>query len=100
MSDGRAAFVDAHASLMDALGTDATVQRGSDAAVPVRVVVRDGMARVGQYGQVAGRNTLVDFLRSAWQPKRGDLVTIDGVTRPVEDIDVDDGIAVTAVLHG
>jgi hypothetical protein len=100
MTDGRAAFVDAHASLMDALGTDATVQRGSDAAVPVRVVVRDGVSRLGQYGQVVGRNTVVSFLRSQWQPKREDVLTLDGVARKVEAIDEDDGIAVTVVLHG
>lgn len=93
-------FVDAHADLMSALGTDATVQRGTDAAVPVRVVVHDGVARVGEYGQVVGRNTRVDFLRSSWQPQRGDLVTIDGVARKVETIDSDDGIVVQAVLHG
>lgn len=100
MTDGRAAFVDAHASLMDVLGTDATVQRGSDAAVPVRVVVHDGVARVGEYGQVVGRRTLVDFLRSQWTPQRGDVLTLDGLDRKVEAIDTDDGMVVTAVLHG
>lgn len=100
MTDGRAPFVDAHASLMDALGTDATLQRGSGPAVPVRVVVHDGVARVGDYGQVIGRKTLVDVLRSQWQPRRGDVLTIDGAARPVEAIEQDDGIVVTAVLHG
>lgn len=100
MALGTDPFVDAHADLLSALGTDATVQRGNDAAVPVRVVVHDGVARVGEYGQVVGRQTLVDFLRSNWQPQRGDLVTIDGTTRKVESIDSDDGIVATAVLHG
>ena len=86
--------------MLAVLGTDATVQRGADPAVPVRIVVHDGVSRVGQYGQVLGRNTVVDFLRSVWTPKRGDVVTIDGVARAVENIEADDGIVVTAVLHG
>lgn len=100
MSDATAIFADAHADLFDALGVDAFVQRGTAAAVPVRVVVEDGVARVGEYGQVVGRNTLVNFLRAQWAPVRGDLLTIDGATRKVESIDTDDGIVVRVVLHG
>lgn len=106
MYDGRTIFAEAHVDLMgtvgsdEGLGTDAIVQRGASDPVPVRVVVHDGVARVGEYGQVIGRNTLVDFLRIEWSPRRGDKVTVDGSTRPVEDIESDDGVVVTAVLYG
>ena len=100
MTNASAVFAEAHVDLFDALGVDAFVQRGSDADVPVRVVVEDGVARVGEFGQVIGRNTCVNFLRVQWVPMRGDLVTIDGAGRKVESIDTDDGIVVRVVLHG
>lgn len=100
MNDAAAVFAEAHVDLFDALGVDAFVQRGTDAAVPARVVVEDGVARVGEYGQVVGRNTHVSFLRAQWVPVRGDLLTIDGATRKVESIDTDDGIVARVVLHG
>jgi len=100
VSDVTATFGEAHADLFDALGVDAFVQRGTDAAVPVRVVVEDGVARVGEYGQVVGRNTCINFLRAQWLPVRGDLVTIDGNARKVDAMDIDDGIVVRVVLHG
>jgi len=100
VNDAAAIFADAHADLFDALGVDAFVQRGTDAALPVRVVVEDGVARVGEYGQVIGRNTLVNFLRAQWVPVRGDAVTIDGVSRKVDSIDTDDGMVCRVVLHG
>jgi hypothetical protein len=100
VNDATAIFTDAHADLFDALGVDAFVQRGADAPVPVRVVVEDGVARVGEYGQVIGRNTCVNFLRAQWIPARADLVTIDGSTRKVDAIDTDDGIVARVVLHG
>lgn len=100
MNGAAAIFADAHADLFDALGVDAFVQRGADPALPVRVVVEDGVARVGEYGQVIGRNTMVNFLRVQWVPARGDLVTIDGGTRKVDAIDTDDGIVARVVLHG
>jgi len=100
VNDAAGIFADAHVDLFDALGIDAFVQRGTDAAVPVRVVVEDGVARVGDYGQVIGRNTLANFLRAQWVPARGDLLTIDGNTRKVESTDTDDGIVARVVLHG
>ena len=104
MPSATAVFADAYADMLSALGVDtsnATVQRGAGDPVPVSVVVHDGVARVGEYGRVIGRNTTVDFLRSEWQPMRGDLVTLDdGTSRKVDEILTDDGIVVTVVLHG
>ncbi|HEX7113201.1 MAG TPA: hypothetical protein VF216_12215 [Mizugakiibacter sp.] len=95
-----AVFADAHAALFAALGVDATVQRGAAAPAAVRVIVRDGVARIGEYGQVLGRARHVSFNRAQWQPARGDVVVIGGDTRTVEAIESDDGYAVEAVLHG
>ncbi|HXD35437.1 MAG TPA: hypothetical protein VN624_02210 [Rhodanobacter sp.] len=97
-------FVDAHADMLSALGGNvatAVVTRGSVDSDPLQVVVHDGVARVGEYGQVVGRNTRVDFLRSAFQPVRGDLVSLNGgPLRKVDAIEVDDGFVVQVVLHG
>jgi hypothetical protein len=79
---------------------DATIQRGTDQPVALRVVVDDGVAKVGQYGQVIGRVSKVSFLRAEWPPARGDILTIDGQARKIEAIDSDDGYIVEAVLHG
>lgn len=100
MNDATTVFAEAHVDLFDALGVDAFVQRGTDDPAPVRVVVEDGVARVGEYGQVIGRTTHASFLRAQWVPVRGDLLTIAGAIRKVESIDTDDGIVVRVVLHG
>ena len=100
MTDGRTSFGNPHAALVAALGTDVTVQRGSNAAVTVRAVVRNEQQQAGQYSRFASRKTLVDFLRATWIPLKGDKVTVDGSTREVEAIDADDGIVTTVVLHG
>ena len=70
-----------NAALVAALGTDVTVQRGSNAAVTVRAVVRNEQQQAGQYSRFASRKTLVDFLRATWIPLKGDKVTVDGSTR-------------------
>lgn len=88
------------AAIFDTLATDASIVRGTAAAVAVRVIVEDGMEKVGQYGQVIGRVTKVSFMKSAWAPARGDVLTLNGVARAVEAIDSDDGYVVGVVLHG
>jgi hypothetical protein len=93
-------FGDMHAALFDQFAVAATVQRGAGAATPIRVVVQDGVAQLGQHGTVIGRVTKISFIRSEYLPARGDLLTIDGNTRKVEAIDTDDGMIVEAVLHG
>lgn len=93
-------FNDMHAEQFDVFAIPATVQRGTSPATPTRVVVQDGVAVVGQHGGVIGRVTKASFIRSEYLPARGDLLTIDGVTRKVEAIDTDDGMIVEVVLHG
>jgi hypothetical protein len=86
--------------LFDEFADACTVTRGAADPVPSRCIVDDGTAQVGEYGQVIGRVTRVSFIKGEWNPARGDVVTIDGLSRPVERIDADDGLVVEAVLHG
>lgn len=89
-----------HAELFDQFAVAATVQRGAAEATPTRVVVQDGVAQLGQHGGVIGRVSKVSFIRTEYLPMRGDLLTLDGITRKIEAIDTDDGMIVEAVLHG
>lgn len=102
------AYQSMHEDLFDVFGRDATVAPvGGGVAVPVRVVVNEGIERVGEYGQSTGRVTVVDFMPNQYRPARGDVVTLldetTGAalwTKPVTSIDADDGYVVKAVMHG
>ena len=91
-------------ALFDAFGVDATVQRGADAPVPVRIVVERNVVRLGEYGQVVARVDTVDVMLTQWQPQRGDVVAwadqlgthSKALTAEIED----DGFVAKAVLHG
>lgn len=98
--NARMVFAGMDAALFDRMADDCTVQRGAVPPAPARCVVEDGVATVGEYGQVTGRVTRVSFIKQEWDPQRGDIVTIDAVARKVEAIDDDDGLVVKAVLHG
>lgn len=100
MSLGNAQFDSMHDELFSQFAESCNVQRGTDTPVTTRCIVDDGVARIGQYGNVIGRVSKVSFLRSEWQPQRGDVVIIDTLARKVESIDTDDGFVVEAVLHG
>lgn len=91
-------------ALFDAFGADATVQRGADAPVPVRIVVERNVARLGEFGQVVARVDTVDMQLTQWQPQRGDVIVwtdqlgthSKALTAEIED----DGFVAKAVLHG
>lgn len=95
-----------HEELFDLFGQDGAIVRGAAAPVPVRVVVNEGVERVGEYGQSIGRVTVIDFLATQFRPKQHDVLTVldaAGVpvwTKPVASIDADDGYVVKAVMHG
>ena len=99
-----AQFADMHAVQFDRFSVPVTVQRGASAGglpVPSRCIRDDGTAQVGEYGQVIGRVTRVSFLKTEWDPKRGDVVTFaDNTAQSVDAIDSDDGFVVEVVLHG
>lgn len=100
MARNAPAFQLASERVIRALGVPVTVQRGTDAPLTVTALPEDGQSKVGQRGQIVGRQTLVEFIKSDFSPERGDMVTIDGTARKVEAIDSDDGIVVVVVLHG
>lgn len=100
MSAVDAQFAAMDAGLFDVFATACTLKRGDADAVPGRCIVEDGVEQMGDYGQVIGRATRVSFIKSEWDPARGDMVTIGDTARPVESIDTDDGLVVQVVLHG
>lgn len=101
-----AMLADLHPELFDVFGSDGLIARGAAPAVPVRIVVDQGVERVGEYGQSTGRVQTVDFLAAQYRPRQGDVVTaLDGLgaplwTKPVASIDADDGYVIKAVMHG
>lgn len=100
MSDFDAIASSMDASLFEAFGEDATVVRGADAPVPVRVVITRGVERFGDYGQVVGRVTVADVRNSEWVAKPGDVLQLASGARTVEAVDKDDGYVNSVVLHG
>lgn len=100
MNDFDTAIASADDALFEAFGTDTTVQRGVDAAVPVRVVLTRGVARLGEYGQVVATVTTADFRNSEWQPRRDDVLLLSSGDRAIESITSDDGAVTQAVLYG
>lgn len=98
MSDG-IDFGPLHSKLFNVFGVDGSVVRGTDAAVPVRVVVNRSVETLGDYGKVTGRITTVDFQSAQWLPKQGDVLTIGSDVRKVDKLHGDDGYVATAVMH-
>lgn len=97
-------LVDVHADVFDEIGVDATVQRGADAPVPVRIVVTHGRQKLGEFGQVIARQDRVDFLVAQWRPEQGDTVVwtdhLGAHTRKVATPEDDNGYVAKAVLRG
>lgn len=100
MSDFDAEVADMDDVIFDEFGEDATVQRGTDPAVPVRIFVERGAAKFGDMGEVVGYATTVSFRNSEWVPKPGDLLTFTGGTRELQSVEKDDGYVTDAVLYG
>ena len=100
MNDYTTAMDDANVVLFDTFGEDATVQRGTDAPLPVRVFVERGVQKFGDYGPIGARVTTVTFIRLQYVPQVGDLLVYSNGSRKVAAIDIDDGFVVTAVLNG
>jgi hypothetical protein len=94
-----AQFASMHTALFNRLADPCTVTRGAAAPVDSRCIVEEGDERLGEYGQVIGRVRMVSFIKSEWDPARGDVVTIDGTAQTVEAIEEDDGLVVKVVLN-
>lgn len=99
-------FDDMHTELFAAFGRDGTVTRGGGMPVTVRVIVNEGVERIGEYGQSIGRVNTVDFRTDQYRPQQGDdLTLLDDAgaavwTKSVASIDADDGYVTKAVMHG
>ena len=100
MSEFDAAIAGADAALFDAFGVATTVQRGTGDAVDVRVVITRGVKRFGEYGQIVGHVTTVDFRNAQWAPQAGDVLHLAEGDRTVQVLDADDGQVARVVLHG
>lgn len=86
--------------VFDTLGVVAQVQRQPNSSAPITVIVRDGIERLGEFQQVVGRARHVVARNREWLFRRGDEVTLNGRTQPVEALVKDDGLTNEAVLHG
>ena len=93
-------FSAAGAIVFETLGVVAQVQRPSSSSTSIRLVVRDGVERLGEFQQVIGRARHVVARNADWVFRRGDLVAIEGRLQPVEAIIRDDGLVNEVVLHG
>lgn len=82
------------------LGVVAHVRRSPSPSAPVRVVLRDGVERLGEFQQVIGRARHVLARNAEWVFRRGDEVTLDGRTQAVEAVVRDDGLVNEAALYG
>lgn len=93
-----------HSALFDTFGVDATVTRGTDPAMPVRIIVNRDQAQLGEYGQVVATVTTVDTLSPVWVPEQGDVYSwtdrFGSHSRKVDKRLEDDGFVAKAVLHG
>lgn len=97
-------FAPMHDAMFDTFGYDATVQRGIDAALPVRIIVNRNQEQLGDYGRVVARVTTIDMLAAQWTPQDGDVIAwtdrwgahSQKVERPLEN----DGFVAKAVLYG
>jgi len=94
------AFLTADAVVFDMLGVVAQVQRPPNPSASIRLVVRDGAERLGEYQQVIGLVRHVCARNREWVFRRGDIVTIDDRSQAVEAIVRNDGRVNEAVLHG
>lgn len=85
-------------------GVDGTVKRGSEDAVPVRVIVDYDVVATGDLGQLLSQFDQASFMLSQWRPEKGDLLTwtnrFGTQTKKVGKTVSDDGLEAKVVIHG
>ena len=91
--------------LFEEFGHDAAVRRGDGEPAPVRVIVKRDRPLLGEYGQVIGQVTTVDFMVGQWAPEQGDLVAwsdrFGSHSRRIARVEAaSNGLVARAVLHG
>lgn len=94
------AFAIADDVIFEVLGVVAQVQRPPNPSASIRLVVRDGTERLGEYQQVIGLVRHVCARNQEWVFRRGDIVTLDGRAQAVEAVVRNEGRVNEAVLHG
>ena len=94
------AFQQPTRDLLAVLGEQVTVVREGSDPVSFLAFVDEAVQDVGQRGRVFGSKRTLQMMLADWQPIRGDLFTVRGVQRKLEEIMQDDGIIATVVLHG
>lgn len=95
-------FTAASRELMTVLGDsdEAAIVRGDAAPATVQLFVDDALQELGQHGRIVGNKRVVAAMNTDWLFARGDLVTVRGATRKVEELLTNDGIVNAVVLHG
>lgn len=99
-------FDQMHEELFDTFAVDGRMARAGQADVPVRVVVDEGVERLGEYGQVIGVVTVVSFLSREFRPRQNDMLTVfdeagaEQWSKRVQSVDADDRFIVKAVIRG
>lgn len=86
--------------VFDTLGVVAQVQRPPNPSASIRLILRDGVERLGEFQQVIGRARHVVVRNAEWVFRRGDEVSLDGRTQAVEALVRDDGLVNEATLYG
>lgn len=85
-------------------GVDATVQRGADAPVPVRVIVDYAVRTMGELGQMVGEQDQASFMVAQWRPAKGDVLVwanrFGPATKRVTSLITDDGLEAVVVIRG
>lgn len=89
-----------HADLFELEGVDATVQRGADAPVPVRVILEEGRQVFGEYGQTVGQVRIAHFLVAQFLPAEPDVLTVGASSWAIDSVPKNDGLVAEAVLRG
>lgn len=87
------AFERMHSRLFARLGQEALLR-----GLPTRVIVEEGVAVTGEYGNVTGYRTFAT-IPVAMAPKVGDALVSGGKTYAVDGIDANDGYTISVVLR-
>lgn len=94
------AFAAAHDVVFATFAEPAHVRRGRRASVPVRVVLRQVIAELGEHSLASAPVTQVQFLNREWRPRTGDVLVLATDTRTIARVLLDDGYVTEVVLHG
>ena len=95
-------FTAASREVLNVLGDDVqgTIVRGAVTSPPLTLFVDDALQDIGVHARIVGNKRVVGAMNADWLFQRGDVVTVRGETRKVDELMTNDGIVNVAVLHG